>query len=255
MPRKLTGKVFGGALIGELSKLGFSEDFSAALSKLMSQEWITNTLMTVAKEAFGDSVSFEQIGEVLSQALGSIVTFIVIFFAMVVIGVVAGIFVVKLLLRKELTRVKIGKLILYTLLDALFWLAYIIVANLLGSIAAWVSILFLIITILAFTFICLIEGYLFYAIKKIPFKKVVHIKNVLKLYVIELMVFAITAVISVLAILIFGILVGLYIALPFIEIGIIAIGLQAENYVVNMVDEVSQPSDFILRGNYQKLKS
>ena len=241
-----------GALIGEFSKLGFFEDFSAALSKLMSQEWITNTLMTVAKAVFGDSVSFEQIGEVLSQALGSIVAFIVIFFAMVVIGIVVGIFVVKLLLRKELTRVKIGKLILYTLLDALFWLAFIIVTNLLSSIASWVSIVILIITILSFTFICLIEGYLFYAIKKVPFKKVVHIKNVLKLYVIELMVFAITAVISVLAILIFKIFVGLYIALPFIEIGIIAIGLQAENYVVNMVDEVSQPSDFILRGNYQK---
>ena len=101
-------------------------------------------------------------------------------------------------------------------------------------------------------FICLIEAYLFYGRKKIPFGKVVHIKNVLKLYVIELMVFAVTAAISVILVLLFNYFVGLYLALPFIEIGIIANSLEAENYVVNMVDEINQPSDFILRGNYEK---
>ena len=241
-----------GALVTEFSKLNLLNDLSGGLAKLFSSEWITNTLAAVAREFFGESITMEQIQTVVATAIVTIVINLIIFILFIILGIVVGIFTIKLLLRKELTRVKMGKLILFSVLDALFWLAYIIVINLLGSIAPWVNIIVLVITILSFAFVCLIEGYLFYARKKIPFKKVVHIKNVLKLYVIEIMVFAITAVITVLSILIFKIFIGLYIALPFIEIGIIAMSLEAENYVVNMVDEVSQPSDFILRGNYEK---
>ena len=241
-----------GALVTEFSKLHILEDVMGGLSRLFSKEWITGTLAAVAREFFGDSLSLEQIAEVVTTFLTSIILNLVIFILFIVLGFVVGIFTIKLLIRKELTRVKIGKLILFSFLDALFWLAYIIIVNLLGSIAPWVNILVLVITVIFFTFICLLEGYLFYARKKVSFKKVVHIRNVLKLYVIQFMIIAVTAAISVLLILIFKPFIGIYIALPFIEIGIIAISLEAENYVVNMVDEVSQPSDFILRGNYEK---
>lgn len=241
-----------GALLGEISKLHIMQDPNAALTTLFSKDWISNTLVTVAKATFGDSVSFEQINTVVSVAIGTIVLNIVVFFVFMIVGIVVGIFVVKLLLRKELTRVKIGKLIVVTLLDTLFWLVLILLFNLLGSISPWISLVMLILIVLGFMFICLIEAYLFYARKKIPFGKVVHIKNVLKLYVIEFMVFAITASVSVILVLIFNFFVGLYLALPILEIGIIANSLEAENYVVNMVDGVNQPSDFLLRGNYEK---
>ena len=241
-----------GAFMGEIGKLNFSKDFNAALSTMFSSEWLSNTLTTVAKAVFGDSVNFDQIAELVATTIAKIVAYVVTFFVMIILGIVVGIFVVKLLLRKELTRVKIGKLVLFTLLDTLFWLVLIVLFNVLSAIASWIGIILIILVVLGFMFICLIEGYLFYARKKIPFKKVVNIKNVLKLYVIELMVFAITASISVLLIILFKFFIGFYIALPIIEIGIIANSLEAENYVVNMVDEISKPSDFILRGNYEK---
>ena len=241
-----------GAFMGEIGKLNFSKDFNAALSTMFSSSWLSNTLTAVARAVFGDSVNFDEIANLVATTIASVVTYVVIFFVMILLGIVTGIFVVKLLLRKELTRVKIGKLILFTLIDTLFWLVLIILLNLLSSIASWVSVILLILVILGFMFICLIEGYLFYARKKIPFKKVVNIKNVLKLYVIELLVFAMTTSVSVILVLIFKFFVGFYLALPIIEIGIIANSLEAENYVVNMVDEINQPSDFILRGNYEK---
>ena len=241
-----------GAFMGEIGKLNFSKDFNAALTTMFSSEWLSNTLTTVAKAVFGDSVNFDQIADLVGSTIASIVTYVILFFVMILLGIVVGIFVVKLLLRKELTRVKIGKLMLFTLFDTLFWLVLIILFNLLSSIASWISIILLVLVIVGFMFICLIEGYLFYARKKIPFKQVVNIKNVLKLYVIELIIFAITASVSVLLIVLFKFFIGFYIALPIIEIGIIANGLEAENYVVNMVDKVNQPSDFILRGNYEK---
>ena len=48
-----------GALIGEISKLHILENPSQALNTLLSEGWITNTLVTVAKATFGDSVSME----------------------------------------------------------------------------------------------------------------------------------------------------------------------------------------------------
>lgn len=241
-----------GALIGEISKLHILEDPNTALTTLFSKDWITNTLTTVAKATFGDSVSFEQIAEAIGIAIASIILNVIVFFVFIIIGIVVGIFVVKLLLRKEMTRVKIGKLIVVTLLDTLYWLVLIIFFNLLSSLASWVAIVLTVLVVIGFMFICLLEAYLFYGRKKIPFGKVMHIKNVLKLYVIELMVFAITASVTVILVLIFKFFIGFYLALPIIEIGIIANSLEAENYVVNMVDEVNQPSDFILRGNYEK---
>ena len=241
-----------GAFMGEIGKLNFSKDFNAALSTMFSSEWLSNTLTTVAKAVFGDSVNFDQIAELVATTIAKIVAYVVTFFVMIILGIVVGIFVVKLILRKELTRVKIGKLVLFTLLDTLFWLVLIVLFNVLSAIASWIGIILIVLVVLGFMFICLIEGYLFYARKKIPFKKVVNIKNVLKLYVIELMVFAITTSVSVLLIVLFRFFIGFYIALPIIEIGIIANSLEAENYVVNMVDEISKPSDFILRGNYEK---
>ena len=241
-----------GALIGEVSKLHILEDPNKGLAALFSSEWITNTLTTVAKATFGDSLSFEQIATVVGTAIANIILFAVIFFAMILIGIVVGIFVVKLLLRKEMTRVRIGKLIVVTLLDTLFWLVLIVLFNLLSAIASWLAIVMIVLTIIGFMIICLIEAYLFYGRKQIKFGKVVNIKNVLKLYAIELMVFAVTTSVSVILVLLFDFFVGLYLALPIIEIGIIANSLEAENYVVNMVDEVNQPSDFILRGNYEK---
>ena len=241
-----------GAFMGEIGKLNFSENFNKAISTMFSSEWLSNTLNTVAKAVFGDTVNFDEIAELVSSTIASVVTYVITFFVMILVGIVTGIFAVKLLLRKELTRVKVGKLVLFTLIDTLFWLVLIILFNVLSSIVSWIGIILIVLVVLGFMFICLIEAYLFYARKKIPFKKVVNIKNVLKLYVIELMVFAITTSISVLFIVLFKFFIGFYIALPIIEIGIIANSLEAENYVVNMVDEVNQPSDFILRGNYEK---
>lgn len=239
-----------GAFIGEITKLEFTKDFNNAISTLISEDWIINTLKVVAKSVFGDSLNFEELTNLAAQTVGSIVLYVVLFFVMILLGIVIGIFVVKLLLRKELTRVRIGKLILFTVLDALFWLALIIIFNLLSAIASWVAIVLLVIFILSFAFLCLLEGYLFYARKKVPFTKVVNIKNVLKLYLIEIMIFAITASISVILILVFKIFVGFFIALPIIEIGIIASSLEAENYVVNLVDEsTTDPSLLLYRGN------
>ncbi len=240
------------SLLSEISKIDFNKGFNYVVSLVFSSDWLTSTLGNVAKAAFGDSITIEQITALIASTVTMIVMYIVIFLVMIVVGIVVGIFVIKLLLRKELTKVNVRKLILFTLLDALFWFAIIAVLNIVGSLLSWLNIVLTILLVLGFAFICLWEGYLFYARGKIPFKKVTNIKNVLKLYLIELIILAITIAVSAFLMLIFNIFIGFYIALPFIEIGIIAISLEAENYVVNLVEDkktLPQPEDQLQGGN------
>ena len=241
------------ALLGEVTKIDFNKGFNYVLSLVFSADWLKATLSNVARAAFGDTFTIEQITALITATLTTIVMYVITFLVMIIIGIVVGIFVVKLLLRKELTKVNIKRLILYTLLDALFWFAIICVLNIVGSIASWVNIILVILFVLSFAFICLWEGYLFYARGKMPFKQVANIKNVLKLYLIELIILAITIAVSAILMLIFNIFIGFYIALPFIEIGIIAISLEAENYVVHLVEDkennIPQPENLVQRGN------
>ena len=220
----------------EITKVDMSGGINAFFSTIFSSSWILHTLEVVARTIFGSSVTAEQVSTLGTQTIGSILLYLILFVLMVIIGVVVGALVTTFLVRKELTKVKIGKLILYGFLNFFFWTILIILINLLASLAQWVSILVSVIFLISFVFICLLEGYLFYGIKKIKLKEVMHIKNILKLYAIEAVILVGVAAVSALLILIFKWFVGIYIALPFIEIGIIAINLSAENYVVNLVE-------------------
>ena len=116
-----------------------------------------------------------------------------------------------------------------------------VIINLLSMINKYVGVVLIILFFLSLMFFCLLEGYLFYGIKKIEFKKVVHIKNVLKLYLIELIAVSITATVCVILFLIFNHFIAAYIAFPFVEICIISISLIAESYVVELVKKEGQP--------------
>ena len=235
-------------LLGEVMAVDFNRSFMEIVNTFTSAEWIGNTLKHVASVMFGESITMEQIENLVTTAITGIVIAIVLFFLMILLGFVLGIFLMKFLLRRELTRVKIGKLLLYSLLDTIFWVVLIILLVALGGLANWLNLVLAIVLILVLPFLCLCEGYIFYARKKVPFKKIANIKNVLLVYLIALIDLAITAAITALILLIFKGFLGIYLIIPIIEIGLLAIGLVAENYVVNEVDKETHDVP-ILRGN------
>ena len=229
------------ACIGEIAKVDYAAGLNAVFAQVTSREWLVNALTTVCKFAFGETLTVEQITGLLTQIVAAIVQQLLIFVVLVIIGAVVGYIVTRVLVRRELTKVKIGKLILYSILNALFWVGLLFLFNFIGTLNRVVSLVLLVIFLLSLPFFCLVEAYLFYGIKKIKFSKAANIKNVLIVYLISLIILAITAVTVVILILLFGIFIGLYIALPFIEIGIIAISLSAESYVVNLIEKENKP--------------
>ena len=231
------------SFVNRVTEVYYTEGLQQGIKTIASKEWLNNTLGDVLKVAFGDTFSMDQVSELIATTITKIVISIVSLFIMFVLGIVVGIFVLKILIRKQMTHVKIGKLILFSILDAFFWLLVILLVVYLSSINRVLNVIVLVIFIVSFGFICLSEGYLFYGIKKIKYRQVMNPINVLKLYAIEILILAITAVIALLCVLIFNKVVGIYIALPFVEIGILSISSTAESYVVHLVEKEKNGED------------
>ena len=240
---KIDGPGIWNAFLGHLLSVDFS-DLGQALKTIFSIDWFKDTLTDMAKAFFGDSISMDQITELLQQTVVGIVMSFVSFMMMILVGILVGIFLLRFLIRKEMTHVKTGKALLFCLADTAMWLVLIILVVLLGRVANWLGTTVLIIGIISLPFICLCEGYLFYGIKKIPFGQAAHIKNILLIYLLELIILAITVAFTAIVVLIFKGLMGFYLALPIVEIGVIAVSLTAENYIVNFIakkqDEIPQ---------------
>jgi len=223
--------------VNNVIEVYYSDGLQEGIKTIASSEWLKHTLSEVLKVAFGDSLSIDQVEGLVTTAISGIVMSIIFLFIMFILGIVVGIFVLKLLIRKQMTHIKIGRLILYSILDAFFWLLVILLVIALSKINKVFNVIVLVVFILSFGFICLSEGYLFYGIKKIKYRQVMNPINVLKLYAIELLILAITAVLTLLCVLLFKRVVGIYIALPFVEIGVLSISSTAESYVVHMVEK------------------
>ena len=168
-----------GAFLGEFSKVDFSSNFAEGLRTIISKEWLGNTLKVVVTNFFGDSLDWNDVGALLTETLGRIVMSVVYFAVLIIIGLALGIFVLTILIRRQLTRVKAGKLVLYSLADTAIWTVLLVLLILLWRVATWLGIVVLVIGVISLPFLCLLEGYLFYGIKKIPFGQAAHIKNML----------------------------------------------------------------------------
>ena len=231
---KIDGPGIWNAFLSHLLAVDFS-DLGQALKTIFSIDWFKSTLADMAKAFFGDSISMEQITELLQQTVVGIVMSFVAFMVMILLGILVGIFLLRFLIRKEMTHVKTGKALIFCLADTGMWLVLILLVVLLGRVASWLGTTILIIGIISLPFLCLCEGYLFYGIKKIPFGQAAHIKNILLIYLLELIILAITAAFTAIVFLLFKGLLSFYLALPIVEIGVIAISLTAENYIVNFI--------------------
>ena len=225
------------AIVGEVMKVDYNQSLNGIAGTFFSKEWLLGTLKAIANAMFGDSITMDDIQNLLNNALTGLILALTLFIFMIILGFVLGIVLMKLLLRKELTHIKVGRLLLYSLIDAVIWILVIIGIAKLGSLASWTKIVIPVLVLLLLPLFCLMEGYVFYGIKKIKFKDAIKFTNVLKIYLIDLIIVLISAAITGLCLLIFKRFTAIYLAIPIVEIGIITIGLESENYIVNLVEK------------------
>jgi len=210
-----------------------------ALGTIFTSNWLTNTLKVVLVEVFGDPEIINTYQDLIANAIGSIIGAVILVLAMIVVGIVIGFAVLKFAVRKSGVKQPFWKMLLFSLLDAVVIFAVITVTNAIARITPWAAFVFIILMLLSSGFFVLAEAYLIYGVKKIKFKEVANIKNIGFLYLVNLIILLITAAITTLLLLLFNsiIIFGIYVVIPFVEIGICVMGSNAEGYVSSYVLE------------------
>ncbi|MDE6401681.1 MAG: hypothetical protein K2L54_03615, partial [Clostridiales bacterium] len=147
-----------------------------------------------------------------------------------VIGLVGGYWFTKWLIRRNIAKRSIWKFVLMTFIDSVFSAALMIITAWLAAMW-WVSaFISAIVSVLLVGIFTLTEAYLVHGRNKVPFKSIVNFKNLIKLLVTNAIVFALSFVITLIAVAINAI-AGIFIGVAFIAIAFIVTGLNAEAYV------------------------
>lgn len=211
-----------------------------ALSILLDRTWLTDTISGCVESI---SIDMAQLESYINGCIDDIVVALRIFIFFVILGFVGGYFITKWLIRREIAKRALWKYFLVSFVDSL--LSATLVSFCLWILALWRPSIFIstLVSMMLFGSIQLFEAYIVHAWKKVDIKKVINVKNIAKLYLVDILIFAIAVVLVGIVIAITNTLVGLFVGIALIEIAFIIIGLNAEAYVKNVADIVEEKTN------------
>ena len=235
-------EVFAELFLDRFSEL--PSDVSDAVNYILTTDWLAETLNelmnTLSSEA-GAYVSGLELAA--AELIGSAVGCLAVLFSFCVLGLLAGFWITKKLIRKEIARRSLWKYILVTAADSILLALITYISARIFRVWTPGGFIAVAISALVFGFVNLLEAYLVQACGKVRFRKAVSIKNICFLFIGFLAVFSIAALFSALAVSLFGNVVGVAVAFPVIEIAIIVNGLNAESYMKKLAETQSLPPD------------
>ncbi|MBD5100818.1 MAG: hypothetical protein HDT29_06120 [Clostridiales bacterium] len=211
-----------------------------ALSILLDRTWLTDTISGCVESI---SIDMAQLESYINGCIDDIVVALRIFIFFVILGFVGGYFITKWLIRREIAKRALWKYFLVSFVDSL--LSATLVSFCLWILALWRPSIFIstLVSMMLFGSIQLFEAYIVHAWKKVDIKKVINVKNIAKLYLVDILIFAIAVVLVGIVIAITNTLVGLFVGIALIEIAFIIIGLNAEAYVKNVAGIVEEKTN------------
>lgn len=210
---------------------------SKALVTAISADWLNETFAdSIFALVSGVEPVAEQILEKINACVSSIVSafFIVIVFAL--IGIVGGFFLTKSLIRKEIAKRSFWKAFLVFFIDIVITAAFPLLSVYLSSL--WSPSVYLIVILIPILWgvILLFEAHIVHGMGKVKMKEVVSSKNAAKLILVNLLILLIASAFTSIVSAVAGELLGLLLGVPFLEIGFIVCGLNAEAYVKEVAD-------------------
>ena len=157
------------------------------------------------------------------------------FFAIQIVGLVLVFILVMFMMRSNVEKRNIFKLILSTIVDAIIIAILIILCTLLMQAASWGPIVVLILFLPLYSLFTLVSSYINHGLKLVDFKKAVSFSNIMKLAIGNFITIVVLIAVGLLVFLITNVLVGLTVTIALIMEGICTISLNADSYVNELV--------------------
>ncbi len=209
-----------------------------SVKTMLGSDWPMQTLNSCVS-SFVESTEVYTVQ--LSAAVNTFTHDLVAYFAVVIIflilGLIGGFFLTRWLIRRNIARRALWKYFLNSFIDSL--LSSTLVALCLWLVSVWQPSVFIstLVSILLFGFVSLLEAYIVHAWKKVDIKQVVNVKNIFQLFLTNVIIFLLAAVLVLSAIALTNIIAGAFIGIVLMEIAFIVIGLNSEAYVKSFVAE------------------
>ena len=226
------------SISGSITSLDWGNP-SGALNNVLSEQWLNTTFTDCLNEMFGsvDEI-IEQIKGVIEICAEKVIINLIIFVAFTALGIVGGYLFVRYQIRRKIAKRSFLKglafLFLHIFLNAL--LTYLLLQVISGwEVGTVVSVVLLIV---AFGFMTLIEAYVIYAMGKVNLFKILNIRNVLSLVLVNATIIVLSLLVP--ALIFFTthkIAISVLIAIPLVSIALAVMGLNAESYVLKMIEE------------------
>ena len=222
-------------LIEKVSSIDGSGGVNSYLSALTQKEWVVNTLTDVARALFGDSIDTSAIVASISDCATVVSGTVLTIVLLAVMGFAISFFVIMIAMRKSSAKTGWIKAILFSIVDTALFVLFAWIYLKFNPSQAWVKVLVNIGYGLGVLFISYVEAYFFYAFKKLPFKKVFNLKNVIFLQIGNIITLVLGMLITIIPILFVPYYGGFILAVPFVEIVFLVVHMNYEVYIKELV--------------------
>ena len=214
-----------------------SNGLDGVIKTVSDKDWVISTLTDVASALFGESVSGQEIVAMIRNCAQTIVTTFSLIAIMALTGFVIAFFVIMVAVRKGMAKVGWLKAILFSLIDTaiLYFVSWVYLK--IDPSAIWAKIVLNIVYVLVIVVFSFIESYLFYGIKKLKFKEVLNMKNILFWAIGNIIVLAIGIGLTIIPIVVIPWYGGYVLAIPFVEIVFLVLHINAEGYIGELAHE------------------
>lgn len=223
------------SVVSAFQSLNWSEPLEA-IKLMLSRDWLMQTLQ-MSLSTFVESMDVYTV-----PLTAAIDTFCISVFAafvglimFVILGVIGGYFLVKCFVRRNTVKRTFKKYILANIVDTLLSFLIIFVCAWLYTLWKYSIFISVFFAFIIFGAIALFEAYIIHGRKKVNRADIVNVKNIVKLFVVDMLILAITALLVMLLILITNLYVGIFVGIALVQIAFVVIGINAESYVVELV--------------------
>lgn len=226
------------SISGSVSALNWGNP-SDALNNVFSEQWLNSTFTDCLTAMFGNiEEMIEQIKGIIDVCAQKVMINLIIFGVFLALGIIGGYVFVRYQIRRKIAKRPFLQgltfLLVHIFLNALItYFLLQVISNLdVGTILS------VVLLIVVFGFMTLIEAYVIFAWGKLKIYEVLNIRNILSLVLVNATIILLSFVVP--ALIFFAthkIGISVFLAIPFVSIGLAVMSLNAESYVLKMVEE------------------
>lgn len=231
------------SFVSSVGALNWSEP-TEAIRSILSRDWLMNTFTECVKALVEDYEPLvAQAQEALNHCIATIVAGVVLVLFFAIVGIIAGYFVTKSLIRRTIAKRAFWKLFLATLIDSVLVTAYVVLSSYLTALWPASLIIFTLLSPFLIGIGALIEAYLLHGWKTVKAREIINVKNSFKLLLVNLLIILIAAAFTAIIVAVVNTVTGIFVGLALFEIAAIVIGMNAEAYVKDAVAQKLAPTN------------